>query len=284
MKKLATLTAASAPTVGLLATFMLLGGGQAIADHAACTFTVMANASIQNAVDGASGGDVVCLEGNFINQNVVFSGTAGADNDSNIALSETPDKIAKLTAKGGARPAGSGITLQDGVTDVIIELLAIKGYRDNGILIEFGSNSNTVRDNSTKANGEDGVQVRSDDNTLDDNSMKANGANGIHLTDTADNNMLDGNTAGRNIDNGILVEGGFFGGNMLDGNTATNNVGNGIFLTVDSANNDLTLNKANHNGGIGIVDEGTGNTCPTTGPDKNKASKNDSGINFDGCP
>lgn len=118
MRRLVTLTA----IVAFVAAFgMTLSASPALAGH--CDATVTAPSSIQDAVDAADFGDVVCLDdsgGSFF-QTVVFG-----SEDSGITL--TAEDGDAPTMDGTATGFAEAIRLLDGVTDVTIEGLEIRDY------------------------------------------------------------------------------------------------------------------------------------------------------------
>jgi parallel beta-helix repeat protein len=196
MKKLAIV----AITALVLSLVLLAGGASAVASY--CTTTVTAPASIQAAVDGASPGDVVCLDdsgGDFASYSTVTFGT------SNITLRNEPGDSPVLSA--GSGPA---FRLADGLSNVTIEGIEIKdrtGFRGGGIEAWDRSTSNiTIRDNYIHDNTYSGILVGSEggythnnwmvkNNTVDDNGFM-----GVELTNcrncTIKNNDVDPSVIG----------------------------------------------------------------------------------------
>ena len=187
MRKLTILTAAVA--VGLLA----LVSGQANATH--CTTFVTAPASIQAAVDGASFGDVVCLDdsGGDFDQEVVFG-----PEDSGITLSAAHGDSPVLDGSSGLDFA---IELLDGVTDVTIEHLEIHEYTNNArssaiLAWDVDTSNITVRYNTMHNFSWNAVLVGSEGGFIHDNWMVKNnrvddtGFVGIELTNCEDCSIL----------------------------------------------------------------------------------------------
>ncbi len=210
-KKLTLLT-----TVAAIAAFMAFGPPEAIAAH--CNVTIDNSSSIQTAVDGASFGDVVCLDdsGGAFDQTVVFG-----SEDSGITLSaeDSDSPVMDGTSTGFAE----AIRLLDGVTDVTIENLEIRDYTGatccgvgNAIQAWAVNTSNiTVRNNNMHDNnysailvGSEGAQTHSGwavhNNTATDNSTAFFSAQ-IELTNcngcSIHRNTVDGGAIG------ILVQG-----------------------------------------------------------------------------
>ena len=98
-----------------------------------CTTTVTASSSIRTAVDAASSGDVVCLDdsGGVFSQSVVFSGTAGSDDDSGITLAAVHGSSPILDGTVGSLV--NAIELRDGVSDITIQDLEIRDYSNIAI-------------------------------------------------------------------------------------------------------------------------------------------------------
>ena len=123
-----------------------------------------------------------------------------------------------------------------------------------GIYLYLSSN-NTLTDNTANNNGDDGIYLAhsSSNNTLTDNTANGNGRYdypdaGIYLSGS--NNTLTGNTANNNRDDGIHLDDS--SSNTLTGNTANNNSDHGIHFDGSSSSNMLTSNTANNNGDDGI--------------------------------
>ena len=208
-KKLLILT-----TIAVLATSLMLVVIPVYAAH--CTTTVTAPASIQDAVDGASSGDVVCLSGTF-SQSVRIG-----PEDSGITLSEAHAATAILDGTGPASCTAGftictfnedwGILLEDGVSEITIENLEIRDYDDGGggggqgnaiqAFAEISTSDITVRNNNLHDNQWNGVLVGSEGTTSHEkwsvyhNDVADNGFIGIELTNCnkckITNNDVDG--------------------------------------------------------------------------------------------
>ena len=158
---------------GVTAVLTVLGmgpAGQAQAGH--CTTTVTAPASIQTAIDGASVGDVVCLDdsGDF-SQTVVFG-----PEDSGITLSAADGDTPVMD---GGSAALDAIRLLDGVSDVTIERLTIQNYGAGGFTQpgnaiqawDVNTSNITVRDNVMKNFSWNAVLVGSEGGFVHENWM-----------------------------------------------------------------------------------------------------------------
>jgi len=190
-----------------------------------CDTTVTAPDSIQDVVDAASSGDVVCLSGTF-SQSVLIG-----PEDSGITLSEADSATAILDGTGPASCTAGfticrfnvdwGILLLDGVSNITIENLEIRNYDDGlggggqGNAIQaFGSLSTSniiVRNNYMHGNQWNGVLVGSEGDfihinwTVEKNSVTDNGFVGIELTNTINSKIVKNNAVDNGL-HGILVQ------------------------------------------------------------------------------
>jgi hypothetical protein len=138
-----------------------------------CTTTVTAPSSIQDAVDAASPGDTICLDGTFEDVPTVTIGT------SDITLKSASPGI----IDGGVGPA---FRLDDGVSGVTIEDLEIRGrtgFRGGGVEAWDVSTSNiTIRNNDMHDLSYNGVLVGSEGCCVHDNWMvKDNQVEGVEF-------------------------------------------------------------------------------------------------------
>ena len=178
--------------------FPVLAGG--------CDATVTAPDSIQDAIDAAGWGDMVCLDdsGGSFSQVVVFD-----VDDSGITLTAENGDIPVLD---GASLAGSGpttvsaITLQDGVASVTIESLTIQNYEGDAsgndrssavVAWDVETSDIAVRDNKLLDNFWNGVLVGSEgskihsDWVVKNNLVEGNGFVGIELTNAEHSKIAD---------------------------------------------------------------------------------------------
>jgi parallel beta-helix repeat protein len=125
-----------------------------------------------------------------------------------------------------------------------------------GFLVESESNGNTLFGNTAQQNQLHGVALTgSTENVLANNTSNGNGWEGFFLND-ADDNELIGNAVNRNGDHASNVFAGIAlvsgsSGNLLDGNTANGNADEGFVLEAADANV-LTRNVSNANGQVGF--------------------------------
>jgi nitrous oxidase accessory protein len=154
-------------TAGILCTLLLLLAVQAATTSvsaSSCTVTVTAPESIQEAIEAAGPGDVICLSGVF-HQSVVL-----AAEHSGITLRAAPDAEAVLDGGGEADPGtvlspNYAILLEDGTSDVTIEGLEIRNYAGEG---------GTGQGNAIQAWG-----VSTSDITVQGNYLHDNAWNGL---------------------------------------------------------------------------------------------------------
>ena len=184
-----------------------------------CTTTVTAPDSIQDAVDTASPGDVICLDGTF-SQSVLIG-----PEDSGITLSEADSATAILDGSGTA-DSGTFLTvnwailLKDGLSNVTIENLEIRNYaglggggQGNAIQAWDVSTSNiVVRNNDMHDNGWNGVLVGSEGGNgkihsnwmVRNNDVQDNDFVGIELTNCNSCGIMKNDVGGSFL--GIVVQ------------------------------------------------------------------------------
>jgi parallel beta-helix repeat protein len=135
-------------------------------------------------------------------------------------------------------------------------------YSYAGILLEFDSTNNTLRNNTILDNNHGIVLENAAYNKLDNNTILNSSVHGIML-DGAYKNKFNNNTIANSSSFGITIYQSVY--NMLENNTVLSN-GIGIYLNLDSNNNTLTNNIVSDNGdGISLNfhsdnNELTGNT------------------------
>jgi parallel beta-helix repeat protein len=218
IKKL-TILAVAAGVAALIA----VSPGQALAGH--CDVIVTATASIQTAIDGASSGDVVCLDdsGGVFGQTVVFGPAA-----SGITLSADDGDTPILD--GASTILVNGIELDDGVSDVTIEDLEIRNYtgsvRASGISTwDVDTFDITVRRNYIHDNTWNGILVGSEGAFMhkrwqvEHNIVTDHTFIGIELTN-CDKCKIKGNFVRNHGAAGIVVQ-------------ARNSIGTGVSPVVD---------------------------------------------------
>ena len=191
----------------LLVAVMSLEGEVVRAAH--CDVTVVANASIQDAVDAAGDGEVVCLDGDFTGQRVIFR--VEADSFTTLAAAHGADPV----LDGGTLVGSfSGITILEDVHDVTINGLTIESFTKDGIRVN--GNDNNVHHNNVNDNGINGIRVNGDDNNAHHNIITGN-VLGIELN--GDENNVHHNTVCSNDADAIRISGGG-ADNVVKNNTA----------------------------------------------------------------
>ena len=175
-----------------------------------------------------------------------------------------------------------GIVLGDGSSGNLISRNDASG-NTFGVLLDPGTHDNVVGNNVVRASEIIGVLlVGSDDNRIEKNSVAGNGTGsqtdvpeaGIYLFAppdepglTPDGNLISQNLVVANDGDGLVVDAGD-GENLVEGNRANGNADDGI--DVDSPATTLTRNTANDNQDLGIeavpgVTDGGGNRASGNG-------------------
>lgn len=167
------------------------------------TYYVNGGESIQNAIDGASSGDIIILDGTFSNYSTVTVGTSGITIKSASHYSGILD--------GGDGPA---FRLVDGLSNVTFEGLVIKnrtGWRGGGIEAWDMTTSNiNVRNNQFLDNEYNGILVGSEGGFVHSNWMvkgntaSGNGFAGIELTNAQNSTIIQNDLDGNMI--GVIVQ------------------------------------------------------------------------------
>jgi parallel beta-helix repeat protein len=184
---------------------------------------------IQDAVNNASSGDIICVKAGDYTENVEVATahltlvgadvvTVTADSDDHI-FKVTGDyvNISGFNVTGATK--NGGIYLNEANHCKISGNTASNNKR--GIYLEFSSN-NTLLNNTASNNDYLGIELyESNGNNLTDNTANSNCYDGIYL-DSSSNNTLLNNTASNNEGNGIGIYY-YSNDNMLADNTASNN-------------------------------------------------------------
>ena len=219
-------------------------------------------APIQDAVNNASSGDIICVKAGNYTENVDIATAhltlAGEGADVvNVTAADWGDHVFEVTDNyvniSGFNLAGAtGATGATGISNAGIYLNGAGhcnisdnncSYNDgNGIYLD--SSSNNILLNNTASNNEYyGIELYdSNDNTLTDNTANSNYYGGIYL-DSSSNDTLLNNTASNNEYYGIELYDS--NDNTLTDNTANSNYYGGIYL--DSSSNDTLLNNTASN-------------------------------------
>jgi parallel beta-helix repeat protein len=197
---------------------------------------------IQDAVNNATGGDVICVKDGNYNENVDVSTanlTIQSENGTTncvINASNSNDHVFHVAAD---RVNITGLTVENATGD------------DKAGIYLDAVDYCTISGNNVTNNNWGIYLVDSGNNTLRDNTAW-NNSYGIILdavSASSSNNKLRGNTARDNANTGFIIADSSHCN--LTGNTARDNVLFGIYL-VRSSNNTLTGNNAGSNGGLGI--------------------------------
>jgi parallel beta-helix repeat protein len=201
----------------------------------------------------ASAGDGIDVFGTSSNTKVTRNTVIGVDEGIDIE-----DATTTTVTKNRTIGNRLGIALTNTTANVIGKRKAgntSTGSWEHGILLEFSSNSNTLRENRLTGNDINGIRVvGSDTNTLTANRVISNSGDGVFLDALANSNTITSNQVNSNGVNGILASA---GANPLtvSKNTANDNgfrsepqpgdgFGLGIWVpaTVDGGRNRAKLN------------------------------------------
>lgn len=178
-----------------------------VSANSGCDVTVTAGVgatAIQDAVDAASAGDTICLDG-------TFTTTSGPGTTSEVATVEVgTSNITIKSASPGVMDGGDGpaFRLADGLSHVTFQGLEIKnrtGFRGGGIEAWDRTTSHiNVRNNDLNDNSYSGVLVGSEGGFIhshwkvENNKVEGNGSIGIELT-----NCEKCSIKGNDIDGGL---------------------------------------------------------------------------------
>lgn len=219
-------------------------------------------ATIQQAIDEASKGDIIIIGDGTFAENVNVhkeSLTILSDNGALKTTIQTPNSddsvfeviadnvtISGFTVENATRAAlASGIYLNLVDNCNISNNILRKNYYGIhlGNVHSGNSNYNKIENNIAKNNRSTGVYLRaSSNNTLDNNACRKNG-HGIYLYLNSDNNILSNNLCSNNSFAGLKLH--LSDNNSLDNNVSTNNC-DGIRL-VSSRSTKMRNNKLSNN-------------------------------------
>nr|QNO44431.1 hypothetical protein PPMIFCEF_00003 [Methanosarcinales archaeon ANME-2c ERB4] len=234
---------------------------------------------IQHAINNATAGETIYVEGGSYNENIDVSTTSltlqgeGAD-VVNVTAMDSNDHVFEVTADytnisgfnvtgaaGSYRvgiylgPRGDHCNISDNIVsnnDVGIHLYSsidntlqnnIANSNDYGIFIDSSSN-NTLVNNNANSNS-DGILVGSSSNNTLVNNTASNNHHGIVLISSSGNTLTNNSVSNNSL--GIFL--GSSSNNMLTNNTANSNNA-GIALYYSSNNNTLAENTVNSNSGL----------------------------------
>jgi len=219
------------------------------------TFTA-SSTPIQDAVDNAIDGDMVCVKDGTYHENVDVNtsnltiqsenGTANcvvnASDPGDHVFNVTADRvnITGFTVENATEAYNAGIYLSSVARCNVSNNNVINNYR--GIYLYYSS-SNTLTDN-TASNNSYGIYLwHGSNNTFTNNTATNNYHCGMYLYYSSNNTLTD-NTASNNDYHGIWLD--ESSNNTLTNNTASDNNYDGILLYF-SSNNTFTSNSASNN-------------------------------------
>lgn len=186
--------------VFVLLTGAILFAGSALADSdsGACDVVVESDESIQDAIDDASYGDVICVESGTYDQRVWIDRT-------NVSFVDDDDPAANLTVRAADPtdpPVLDGTDLEAGiqidhVDDVVIDGFELGQYDAHGIAAD-SVNGLEIRNVTVTENNDTGVSiVDGSDVTVRDSEFEWNGEHGLEIESESDP-LLDGLTIEEN--------------------------------------------------------------------------------------
>ena len=215
-------------------------------------------APIQDAVNNASSGDIICVAAGYYTENVeiatahltlagegvdVVTVTAVDSGDQVFEVTDDHVNISGFSVTGATENIGIYL---NGVDHCNISDNTASGNSD-GIYLDYSSNNTLL--NNIASNNDYGIELYdSSNNTLTGNTANSNYCDGIYL-EFSSNNIFRDNTVSNNEGDGIYIDSS--SNNIFRDNTVSNNEGEGITL-YDSSNNTLTGNTASNNGFDGI--------------------------------
>ena len=213
---------------------------------------------IQDAVNNATGGDVICVKDANYNENV----------DVGKRLTIRPENESANCIVNASNPSDHVFYVTTdyvNITDFTVQN-ATGDY--SGIYLNAANHCN-ISGNDVTNNAYGIYLASSSNNNLTGNDASNNTNTGIYL-ESSSNNTLTGNTASNN---GYSIQLRFSNNNNLTSNTALNNNNCDIYIAY-SSNNTLTGNTASNNSNYGIFLWSSSNNKLTS----NTASNNNYGI------
>jgi uncharacterized repeat protein (TIGR01451 family) len=217
---------------------------------------------IQDAINNAVAGEIVCVKDGSYNENVEVNEqlTIKSENGSasTIVQAANPDDdVFELTKRVNI----SGFTVKDATGNgkagiyLDVDAAAHSTISNNNLTNNYygvhvyGPDYLTILNNTANSNAKRGFYVRySEGSNLSNNTANENTESGFYLY-VADNNNLSDNTANENVEYGFCVY--YSDYNNLTKNTANSNTEVGIYLP-NSHNNNIKDNTANENDKYGF--------------------------------
>ncbi|MBI4178899.1 right-handed parallel beta-helix repeat-containing protein, partial [bacterium] len=216
--------------------------------------------TITYALSQAKSGDTIFIDAGLYSETVVIDTDyiALIGKDSNATVIDPPGSSATSGLNGIYATARTGILIKNlGVTGAYtgihfnnVDLSTLTGDSlsacgNSGIILNNGSDTNTVTGNTIVSNSARGITLNaSSNNTISSNTVNSNGTYGIIPEFSSNGNTISNNTVNSNA-YGIYVYSSS-SNNTISGNTANSNT-RGIDLDVSTINNTLTNNTANSN-------------------------------------
>jgi uncharacterized repeat protein (TIGR01451 family) len=249
---------------------------------------------IQDAIDNATAGDIICVKDGTYNENVVVTKShltirsEKGPSGTTVSASLYPDDHVfdisdqtNVTLQGfeirdahGTSQSVAGIYMDNAsecnISGNIVTNISATGIYDYacGIWLE-DSSDNSLSSNTADSNNDYGILLsHSSDNSLSSNTADSNNKYGISLSHSS-NNTLIGNNASKNHRDGIYLY--YSDNNTLIGNNASKNHRDGIYLYY-SDNNKLTGNNASKNDCFGIYLSNSNNNTLTNNTASNSSS------------
>ncbi|KAB3548062.1 MAG: PPXXXP-CTERM sorting domain-containing NosD-like protein, partial [ANME-2 cluster archaeon] len=191
---------------------------------------------IQDAVNNASSGDIICVKAGDYNENVeiatAYLTLAGEGADVVTVTAASDDHVFEVTANH-VNISGFNVAGATGATGINNAGIYLNGaghcnisdnncsYNDGNGIYLYDSSDNILLNNTASNNEYYGIELyKSNNNTLTDNTANSNDHGGVYL-DSSSNNTLLNNTASNNDCQGIYLWGS--NNNTLENNTANSN-------------------------------------------------------------